>query len=366
MKLVKKLFLPPLLSPVCGRMPRFNIWMISRYSPAGVFLKGNNFLLFPYDEMDDDELKWVWLFKRGEHKIPDNEDKTELNDFDLTDYGKDENDLCEKMASHSIEDDEKKEKKVTLGDLMIDVDVSEDLISVTSLLMILTEQNCPDELMMSLYALIKEEKARLMYGESWVKMSDMTKRLTDMTTPVKKKMTDFERKKKMKKIEEEKEKRVVKMGIGDTAERIGEVMRLLKESVDVKTTSSTTIEIDEMERVVWNGMDNVDTMIDYVTQIDSRLAHSNNMGMRLVTLRGQIFTLYSKMNPNATNVQIGEVFGVSSGVVSTSMGVAHLVIEYPAFGHVTLPFTVVARNLKRIRKWMLTASDDDKIFWGQE
>jgi hypothetical protein len=364
---------------------RFNIWTISRYSSEGIYLKGDNFTLLPYDGMNDDEKKWVWLFRRGDHKIElsdEYDDGTELTDFDkLTDFDlseynpeqKDEDDLCGQMTNFLIKDDmernerEKMKKRIVRNHntpLMSDVEIENDLISVSTLMTILTEQNCPDDMMVSLFSLIKEKMTELGYGEGWVKMKDVEKRLkTIVTTPDKKKMTDDERKEKLKKMTDEKEKRVLKMGLGDTKEKIGEVMRALKESIDADTTSSTT-SLDEMEKVVNDGeLNDVEMMVGFVSQIEIKLSHTNNLGVRLVTLRGQIFALYHGLNPSATNVEIGQVFGVSSGVVSTSMGVARLVVEYPAFGHVTLPFTTIARNLKRIRKWLETASDDDKLFW---
>ena len=224
-------------------------------------------------------------------------------------------------------------------------------------------------MMVSLFSLIKEKKTALGYGEGWVKMKDVEKRLKTMITPDKKKMTDDERKKKLKKMTDEKEKRVLKMGLGDTKERIGEVMRALKESIDDDTTSPTT-SLDEIEKAVNDGLNDVEMMVDLVSQIETKLSHANNRGVRLVSLRGQIFALYQGLNPSAkkpTNAEIGQVFGVSSGVVSSSMSFARLVVEYPAFGLVTLPFTTIVRNLKRIRKWLEeTASDDDKIFWMQK
>ena len=353
---------------------RFNIWTISRYASEGIYLKGDNFTLLPYDGMNDDEKKWVWLFSRGEHKIARNEDNNfdKLTDFDLSEYNpkrKDEDDLGDQMTNLLIKDDEERKEMKKMGmtmTLMKDVEIENDLISVSTLMTTLTEQNCPDDMMVSLFSLIKEKKTDLGYGEGWVKMKDVEKRLkTIMTTPDKKKMTDDERKEKLKKMTDEKEKRVLKMGLGDTKERIGEVMRALKESIDVNFTSTTT-GLDEMERVVWDGLDDVDVMINYVADIEVRLASCNNTGVRLVSLRGQIFALYQGLNPSATNVEIGKTFGVSSGVVSTSMSFARLVVEYPAFGCVTLPFTTIVRNLKRIRKWLETASDDDKLFWGAE
>lgn len=357
---------------------RFNIWTISRYASEGIYLKGDNFTLLPYDGMNDDEKKWVWLFSRGEHKIAWNEDNNfdKLTDFDLSEYNpkqkdeddpeqKDEDDLCGQMTNFHIEMKETEKMRTTMT-LMKDVEIENDLISVSTLMTTLTEQNCPDDMMVSLFSLIKEKKTDLGYGEGWVKMKDVEKRLkTIMTTPDKKKMTDDERKEKLKKMTDEKEKRVLKMGLGDTKEKIGEVMRALKESINVNSTSTTT-GLDEMERVVWDGLDDVDVMINYVADIEVRLASCNNTGVRLVSLRGQIFALYQGLNPSATNVEIGKTFGVSSGVVSTSMSFARLVVEYPAFGCVTLPFTTIVRNLKRIRKWLETASDDDKLFWGTE
>jgi hypothetical protein len=378
------------LSYFC-RMTRFNIWKIARYSPKGVYLKGDSFTLLPYGEMSDDELKWVWLFRRGDHKIElndDVDDETKLTDFDqLTDFDLDDykpeeatiDDLCGEMTKFLIKDNEEKKKEErekirklkTIGrdhytPLMSDVEIEIDLINVSTLMSILTEQNCPDDMKASLWYLIDDKKTELGYGEMWVKMTDVEKRLkTIVTTPVKKKMTDDERKEKLKKMTDEKEKRVLKMGLGDTKEKIGEVMRVLKESIDVDSTSTTT-SIDEMEKVVCDGMDDVEMMVNYVAHIEVKLAHANNIGVRLVTLRGQIFALYLNLNPSATNVEIGNVFGVSSGIVSTSMSVARLVVEYPAFGHVTLPFTIIVRNMKRIRKWLDTASEEDKIFWGTD
>jgi len=352
---------------------RFNIWTIARYASEGIYLKGDNFTLLPYDGMNDDEKKWTWLFRRGAHKIElsdEYDDGTELTDFDkLTDFDlseynteqKDEDDLCGQMTNFHIE--MKEEKMRTTMTLMSGVEIENDLISVSTLMTTLTEQNCPGDMMVSLFSLITEKKTDLGYGEGWVKMKDVEKRLkTIMTTPDKKKMTDDERKKKLKKMTDEKEKRVLKMGLGDTKEKIGEVMRALKESIDVDTTSITT-SLDEMEKAVNDGLDDVEMMVDLVSQIETKLSHANNLGVRLVTLRGQIFALYQGLNPGATNVEIGQVFGVSSGVVSTSLSFARLVVEYPAFGLVTLPFTTIVRNLKRIRKWLETASDDDKLFW---
>ena len=353
---------------------RFNIWTISRYASEGIYLKGDNFTLLPYDGMNDDEKKWVWLFSRGEHNKIER-DGTELNkltDFDLSEYNpkqkdeddlkhKDEDDLCGQMTNLDVER-KKTEKMRTTMTLMKGVEIENDLIRVSTLMRTLTEQNCPDDMMVSLFSLIKEKKTALGYGEGWVKMKDVEKRLKTMITPDKKKMTDDERKKKLKKMTDEKEKRVLKMGLGDTKERIGEVMRALKESIDVDTTSITT-SLDEMEKAVNDGLDDVKMMVDLVSQIETKLSHANNRGVRLVSLRGQIFALYHGLNPSATNVEIGQVFGVSSGVVSSSMSFARLVVEYPAFGLVTLPFTTIVRNLKRIRKWLETASDDDKLFW---
>ena len=351
-------------------MSRFNLSTIARYTINGIYLKGDNFNLLPYDDMDEKEKKWVLLFKRGEHNKPDFDDEKELSEFDIPDFNDneyyEEDELCEQMTNLMSEDDEKGMKMKMTGDLMSDIEISQDMVSVATLLTLLTEQQCPNDLMLSLYSLIKEEKDRLTYGEQWVKMNDVEKRLnTIVTTPTKKKMTDDEREMKLKKMTEEKEKRVVKMGLGDTKEKIGEVMRILKESVDVDSTSTTT-NLDEMEKVVCDGMNDVEMMVNYVAHIEVKLAHANNTGVRLVTLRGQIFALYLKINPNATNVEIGKVFGVSSGIVSTSMNVARLVVEYPAFGRVTLPFTIIVRNLKRIRKWLESAGEDDKIFWGTD
>ena len=367
----------------CRMTTRFNIWTISRYASKGIYLKGDNFTLLPYDGMNDDEKKWVWLFRRGYHKVElsdeydgDSTDFDKLTDFDLSEYNpkqkdeddlkhKDEDDLCGQMTNLLIKDDEERketEKMRTTMTLMKGVEIENDLISVSTLMTTLTEQNCPDDMMVSLFSLIKEKKTALGYGEGWVKMKDVEKRLKTMITPDKKKMTDDERKKKLKKMTDEKEKRVLKMGLGDTKERIGEVMRALKESIDDDTTSPTT-SLDEIEKAVNDGLNDVEMMVDLVSQIETKLSHANNLGVRLVTLRGQIFALYQGLNPSATNVEIGQVFGVSSGVVSSSMSFARLVVEYPAFGLVTLPFTTIVRNLKRIRKWLETASDDDKLFW---
>lgn len=366
---------PSTFHPTCRMTTRFNIWTIARFASKGIYLKGDNFTLLPYDGMNDDEKKWTWLFRRGEHKIERNYDFDKLTDFDLSEYNleqkdeddlkhKDEDDLCGQMTNLLIKDDDEKketEKMKPTMTLMKGVEIENDLISVSTLMTTLTEQNCPGDMMVSLFSLITEKKTDLGYGEGWVKMKDVEKRLKTIMT-AKKKMTDDERKEKLKKMTDEKEKRVLKMGLGDTKERIGEVMRALKESIDVDTTSITT-SLDEMEKAVNDGLDDVEMMVELVNQIETKLSHANNLGVRLIALRGQIFSLYNGLNPGATNVEIGQVFGVSSGVVSTSVSFARLVVEYPAFGLVTLPFTTIVRNLKRIRKWLETASDDDKLFW---
>ena len=134
---------------------RFTIWTISRYASEGIYLKGDNFTLLPYDGMNDDEKKWVWLFSRGEHKIE--RDGTELNkltDFDLSEYNpkqkdeddlkhKDEDDLCGQMTNLLIKDDEERketEKMRTTMTLMKGVEIENDLISVSTLMTTLKSQ----------------------------------------------------------------------------------------------------------------------------------------------------------------------------------------------------------------------------------
>ena len=58
--------------------------------------------------------------------------------------------------------------------------------------------------------------------------------------------------------------------------------------------------------------------------------------------------------------QTAEFFGVSISLVISSRSFTSLVGEFPMFRRVTLNFSIISRNVRRIRKWLDTASKDDK------
>jgi hypothetical protein len=333
-------------------MSRFTFWDISYYTSFGIKLS-TRFDLIPYSDLNGDENKWVWLFERGVRDWDkyETEKNETLDDYvtELTDYDVDK--LTRELKDNTITETKTETETKTDNVLLANTTSSRSMIDVAGFLRILTESNCPAGTMEGFYQLVLQRGTEVGYLQEWVKTDEIDENVKKLTiTPLKKKKTEDEMKQIEKNKREKNEKNVIEMGLGDNTDGMGNLMAKLRESVE-EEHKEYTVDIDELEARVRSTAVTGD-LIEIVTQIQSKLARSNNQGVRLVHLRGQIFAIYQSLNGNPSNADTGAVFGVSGGIVSTSRDFASLLTSYPMFLHVTLPFTTIVRNMSRIRDWL--------------
>mgnify|MGYP003642412910 CR=1 FL=1 len=348
-------------------MARFNFWQIKVCVADGVRVKGF-FHLIPYDDLDEEEKAWVWLLRTGQRdqdrQLTETDiDKTDsLTNYNLTVYNERKevtDDDVNHLATMFEQKNSMTETEIKNDNVMITEDmINRTMIDFPSMLRLMVEDGCERHLVQSFKAMVMTRPLELSFGVSYVKKTDIDKQLKNLTSPEKKKMTDDEKRKIIKKREEMNLKIAIEMGLGDQKAPIGDLMLKLRESCAAECNEKT-MGLEEMELMIQTPME-LNSMVEFVRQIDVKLAVANNAGVRLVNLRGQIFGLYAMVNPNATTISTAEVFGVSSYIVSTSRAFSELIAKYPTLRWTTLPFTTIVRNMKRIRDWMAESSIDDK------
>jgi hypothetical protein len=340
---------------------RFTIWTIAKIVGLDV-KKDGEWPLISRESMSQDEKKWVWLRWKGLRNDDEWGVKATLDDWEveLEDYVAfdDDDDVDEKLSDEmkqncQVINNDEEEENILVNKKM----VNNTMIDMPKFLKALKAVGCPEIDRKSINELAQNEGVKVGYGIEWVMKSDIDDQMKIMTTPKKKLLTDDQKKKILKEKQESNEKIVMEMGLGDDKVVMGELMRKLRQSVEVGYNESSN-DLNTMEGRVYDGM-GIDSMVEMVKQIEAQLAKANNRGVRLVAMRGQIFALYQKINLGTNHTTTGEVFGVSTSVVATSRSFANLIITYPTFRKVTLPFTTIVRNMARIKKWLLECSQDD-------
>ena len=343
---------------------RFTMWDIDFVFGDGVKLQGK-FNLIPHDDLNEEERKWTWLMRAGHRDLDNPIENDVLDNYEeqLVEYDKlnkpveEIEDLFNELETSDSEDD----NSVAIDNVLISPDmVNRTLVDVPQLLVSLKAENCPDELIKSFFAHVQVHGVHIGYGTAWVKKTQIDVRMKMVTTPPKN-LTIDQKRAALKKKEKKNAQEALEMGVGDTSGFISDLMLRLKESVMTESKVSFS-EVDELEKMPKDEL-TADAMVSLVRNIDETLARHNGAGVRLVNLRGQIFCLYQKMNPQATALETAALFGVSASVVGLSRGVASLIAQYPMFNRVTLPFTTIVRNLARINKWLATADIDQLNFW---
>ena len=353
-------------------MASFTMWDIVRFTKEGVLLRGI-FGVARFAEMNDDEIQWAYLFEKG---VKNYTGVPSFGDEDYDDYvnshsrlecygnilkqsDNDESQQSVDNDTNRLNQDLEHKLQFTDNPLIARDMIHSNLVDIDKFFAYLQDlEGYPPNLVDTLRDHVELNSTEIGFGVQWVKMSDIDTKVDSITTMDSDHDTDTPDKKKkiLKNREDASNKYIISMGLGDEKEVIGEVMIQLKEScVDIKSDMKS---IEVMETDMNNGL-SVDVMKQFYHEIDRKLASVNNCGLRLVSLRGKLFGLYmslAKVNAQET----ASFFGVSKSFVNTSRSFASLTVKYPAFNRVTLPFTVVVRNMPRINKWFQTASDEDK------
>jgi hypothetical protein len=277
--------------------------------------------------------------------------------------------LTEEMKDTMIANEEEMKKAMIPSEMVPDNLIHRGLVDVDKFAGYLNElHDIPPLLVASIRAHILRLGPVIGFGVSFVKKTDIVSKMniaiSPTTTPTKiLKKTDDQKTADLAKRQEALSKICVEMGIGDEKENIGEIMMKLRESCEVDATR-LSMDVGDLEIVVNDDFKNVDDLKEIYDQIDVNLTRTNNDGVRLVNLRGILFGLYIKLSAGGgaepTLKQTAEFFGVSISLVISSRSFASLVGEFPMFRRVTLNFSIISRNVRRIRKWLDTASKDDK------
>jgi hypothetical protein len=358
---------------------RFIVWAIQRYVAHAIILK-DTFDVIPFEDMNDDERKWAWLFMKSVHKRAndvDDYDKYVADHSTLDAYEKDLEKYEDTRPPATVDDDVKEVtdemknvsiemKRATIENPLIPSSmINRGLVDVAKLSAYLRGiPDIPQLLVANLNVHITMLGPTIGYGVSYVRKTDVD-RVTNAPMPITptKKQTDDEKTNELNKRKEASDKTCVEMGLRDKNEDIGQLMVKLAESCEVDT-KRVTMGVDAMETVVNSGFEDVDVMKDVYDQIETRLSGANNDGIRLVNLRGIIFGLYMmRINADGVNNSIDQTavfFQVSRSMVLSSRSFSALLFDYPMFRRVTLSFTVISRNAARIRTWLETASLDVK------
>jgi hypothetical protein len=304
----------------------------------------------PYDDLPYEQKAWVYLFSKGLHNV-----KTKSTNLD--DWKDELKGFVQKEEKKEEEEDEDE------GDDEGDEEVSTPL-SMTSLLDVhkfvnyLIEDGFDVQELRDSMAVFTD-KARLCgYGEAFVRASEAQRAVQEATikalsnelTPQKKRAL-LEKKKKEKQA-------FVDEHFGSNV-KIGDLLDYWKSSISSVLDGHSITNPEEIFGVI-SSDSSLEKLREIGLALKNMLASNDNSSLHTASRIGLTMKYYK--SKNTTWEEMEDAFGYSKTTLQNFIKVYDICFEYPVLLKTGAPYTVVAKNANKMRKF-LNSSLTERFFW---